>query len=84
MASCRWQVICSQLWERGNPELGPSARVVTHDDLAALGGFAGALRRHVEAQITAIVPAVSPAAGSCERPNRFSLSDSGPARRSSG
>ena len=34
---------------------------MTHDDLAALGGFAGALRRHVEAQIAAIVPARAPA-----------------------
>ncbi len=56
------QVICSQLWERAQSRSSdPSARVVTHDDLAALGGFAGALRRHVEAQITAIVPARAPA-----------------------
>ena len=52
------QVICSQLWERVQARGSSlSARVVTHDDLAALGGFAGALRRHVEAQIAAIVPA---------------------------
>jgi hypothetical protein len=56
------QVICNQLWERaraGNSDSSP--RVVTHDDFAALGGFAGALRRHVEAQIAAIVPARAPA-----------------------
>ena len=56
------QVICGQLWERVQARgSSPSARVVTHDDLAALGGFAGALRRHVEAQIAAIVPARAPA-----------------------
>ena len=56
------QVICGQLWERVQARgSDPSARVVTHDDLAALGGFAGALRRHVEAQIAAIVPARAPA-----------------------
>ena len=52
------QVICSQLWERVQARgSDPSARVVTHDDLKDLGGFAGALRRHVEAQIAAILPA---------------------------
>jgi tetratricopeptide (TPR) repeat protein len=55
------QVICGQLWERVQARgWEPSARVVTHDDLAALGGFAGALRRHVEAQIALIVPAQAP------------------------
>ena len=56
------QVICSQLWERVQARgSDPSDRVVTHEDLTALGGFAGALRRHVEAQIIEIVPARAPA-----------------------
>jgi hypothetical protein len=56
------QVICSQLWERVKDRGSePSGRVVTRDDLDALGGFARALRRHVEAQIAAILPARAPA-----------------------
>ncbi len=56
------QVICGQLWERVQARgWDLSARVVSHDDLAALGGFAGALRRHVDAQIAGIVPARAPA-----------------------
>ncbi len=56
------QVLCIQLWDRVQARgSDPSARVVTHDDLSALGGFEGALRRHVETQITAIVPARAPA-----------------------
>ena len=80
------QVICSQLWQRACAgSTGSSPRVVTHDDLAALGGFAGALWRHVVAGITAIVPREPPPApGSCGRPSRSFPSGSGPARHSSG
>jgi WD40 repeat protein len=55
------QVICTQLWERVQArDPGGRDRVVTADDLGALGGFDGALKRHVEDQIATILPARAP------------------------
>src|SRR5262249_32278567 len=53
------QVICSQLWDRVSAkETEPESnlRYVTDLDLQTLGGFDGALRRHVKAQIASLLP----------------------------
>jgi len=65
------QVVCGQLWERAmarEPDPATGLRLVTAADLDSLGGFNGALGRHVDHQIQAVLPAQPPARAWLLRP----------------